>query len=350
VYHEFVQRMESTLLGQGFRHVGGPAVYSRQDGAVRYAFALWDADAMGVETLAVREEEVVRALEALHEQDGTRSVILFNAACTARGAEWASRLDTQEAFYNQDVFTIEYLVCFGEEQLFFHPDAPAGMLGADRWLSDALHSRHVPPPVKRSVENAPVVKTEWLVYLLLVMNAVVLTLMEMQGGSTNHDVLLRFGALERDLIVADGEWWRLVTAMFMHIGVSHFMYNGLSLYIFGTRLERHFGRAKFMLVYIVTGLVGNVAQIMFSDGLAAGASGAIYGLMGAALALTQRTRKSVDGLNFYIMLIFIAVGIAQGLMTPGIGNAAHIGGMLAGYVMGLVLSGSAATQKTETQA
>jgi len=354
VYHEFAQRMESTLLTQGFQQVRGgaafPAVYSRQEGAVRYAFALWDADELGVETLTAQEAAVVQTLQALHEEDGARSVILFNAVCAAHGAAWASRLDKQEAFYNQPVYTIEYLVCFEEEQLRFHPDAPASMLHADVWLSDALHNKGSLPASRVTAENKPAVKQEWLVYLILVLNALVLTLMEMQGGSTNMDVLLRFGALERDLIVTNGEYWRIGMAMFMHIGVTHFLYNGLSLYVFGTRLERHFGRGKFILIYLVTGVAGNLVQLIISDAVCAGASGAIYGLMGAALALTQRTRKSVDGLSFYIMLIFVVVGIAQGLVTPGIGNGAHIGGMIAGYLMGFVMSGaSIERQQTERQ-
>ena len=355
MYLDFVERMENTLLGQGFHHITGGepalAMFARQNGAVRYVFALWDADMLGAEALAAREAEVKSALEAAREENGARSVILFNAVCAANGAEWAARLDTQEPFYGQPMFTVEYLVCFGEEQLRFHPDAPASMQNADVWLSGALHGGNgAPVPVRVSMARTPAVKQEWLVYVILVLNAIVLTVMEMQGGSTELAVLRWFGALERDLIVTAGEWWRLVTAMFIHIGVSHFLYNSLSLYIFGMRLERHFGRARFMMIYILTGIIGNIGQVIFSDATAAGASGAIYGLMGAALALTQRTRKSVDGLNFMIMIIFIAVGIAQGLATPGIGNAAHICGMLSGYVFGLILSGDTGKREIEAQA
>ena len=179
-------------------------------------------------------------------------------------------------------------------------------------------------------------KTEWLVYAILAINFIVFGLIELSPGGPAEYVyaLVRFGALSRDLIVM-GEYHRLFTAMFVHIGWAHLLYNSMSLYIFGSRCEPHFGRLRFLLIYVVTGLCGNLVSLSMRPGVVAGASGAIFGLLGALLGAAMRSRSLVGGLNAKSYLLFAVVSLGLGLFTPNVANEAHLAGLVAGVLLGV---------------
>ena len=374
MFADFALRMTQTLTERGFacgqnvrdvlQTAEGTAsafsalpmlTYTRQDGAILYVVALFNAPALGAADFFAREAQLAQSLADFGARVNCRSIVLFSAAVHNAPTVWLdARLGNAEPYDGQPVYTLRYNLDFAAGQLRFHPDAPASMLGMDVLLSNALHGQtpsqsEIAAKQSAAKALAPKLNNEWLVYLLLVINALVLVVMELQGGSENMENLLRFGALENTKVFAENEWWRLLTAFFIHIGLPHFLHNGLSLFIFGSRIERFLGRARFLLIYFAAGFAGNLAQLLFSDVVCAGASGAIYGLMGAALAVTQATKKTLDGLSFYIMALFIVIGIVQGLMTPGIGNAAHIGGMIAGYLLTLLLVHSDKNRAAATQ-
>lgn len=176
-----------------------------------------------------------------------------------------------------------------------------------------------------------------LTYTIMAVNVVVFLLMEFNGGSKNIYTLLDFGAVQRDFVVKGGQYYRMFTAMFLHIGIEHLAFNSLSLYIFGVRAERYFGKTKFLILYVLSGIAGSALTVLTSSAICAGASGAIFGLIGAILALTQISKGLVDGLNFQSLVALVAVNIIFGILTPNIGNAAHIGGLIAGYALGFLM-------------
>ena len=181
----------------------------------------------------------------------------------------------------------------------------------------------------------PVHRIPFLTFLIIAINVVVLVMMYVAGYPADMGVPLRFGAILPAYILDDGEWWRLFTAMFVHFGAGHFFANVLGLVIFGTRIERYFGRTAFTIVYVVSGLLGSLFSLYFTRGYAAGASGAIYGLIGAIFIYTRMTGRAVELMNWYSLVVFIGVGIAMGFMTPGVDNFGHLGGLIGGVIVGL---------------
>jgi len=174
-------------------------------------------------------------------------------------------------------------------------------------------------------------------YVLMLINLVVLLVMELMGGSTNVDNLIRFGAIHPDRILNEGEFYRLLSATFLHIGVAHLAVNMLSLYIFGTRVERYYGRVNFLWIYTLAGLVGSLFSVFLSSSISAGASGAILGLVGASAVLTKVKDRVMDGLNYNTMSLIVVVNIGFGLSTPGVDNWGHIGGLIGGAVVGYAI-------------
>jgi membrane associated rhomboid family serine protease len=179
------------------------------------------------------------------------------------------------------------------------------------------------------------------VIVLLGINVLVFLVEMALGGSTNLSVLARMGAMVPGL-VAQGEYWRLVTAMFLHIGIPHLLLNSLGLYIFGNLIEQVLGTVRFLAIYLVSGFVASVTSFAFGSpvALAAGASGAIFGLLGAWLAYNLRRRSlSLARANIQGALVLIAINVVFGLSVPGIDNLAHIGGLAAGVVAGFLAEG-----------
>lgn len=154
------------------------------------------------------------------------------------------------------------------------------------------------------------------------------------------------GLLERGamvpILVAGGEWWRLLTAMFLHVGVLHLALNSFGLYLFGSLVEQALGTGRMLTLYFVTGFCASVVSFAFGPvGVAAvGASGAVFGMLGAWLAYNLRRRSlSMARANVQWALMLIGINLVFGLSVPGIDNLAHVGGLAAGVVGGLGIEG-----------
>ena len=166
---------------------------------------------------------------------------------------------------------------------------------------------------------------------------ILITLLMFLNNYTSYPVLtaIRFGAIVPSLIIDHGEYYRLLTAMFVHFGIAHLSFNIAGILIFGTRIEKYFGRFIFITVYFISGLSASVASLLFTRGVSAGASGAVYGLLGAAFIFTKYTKKPMDVINHQIIVIYIIMGLGMGFIVPNIDHFGHIGGLAAGLIIGI---------------
>ena len=180
---------------------------------------------------------------------------------------------------------------------------------------------------------------------LVVANALIfalLALLCMNPMQIPSDLLIRMGGNFAPLVQKD-EPWRLFTALFLHGGLLHVGLNMWALHQAGQVVERLYGRAGFAVLYVVAGLLGNLASLWWKPGpVSVGASGAIFGVYGALLSYLMLQRGSVPNEIFREMragtLGFIGYSLFAGFSIPGIDNAAHLGGLLGGLVMGAALA------------
>lgn len=149
--------------------------------------------------------------------------------------------------------------------------------------------------------------------------------------------LLNWGANFRPMTL-EGQWWRLFTACFVHIGILHLLFNMYALFYIGLLLEPYLGKARFLAAYLMSGIAASMASLWWHDlTISAGASGAIFGMYGVFLALltTNLLDKSVKKALMTSILVFVGYNILNGLKpNSGIDNAAHIGGLISGLVIG----------------
>lgn len=177
-------------------------------------------------------------------------------------------------------------------------------------------------------------------YVLIGVNVLVFILMTLAGGSKNVQVLLDFGASYGPFF-RTGEYWRLVMPMFLHIGLAHLATNMCGLLLFGYFLEPLYGYGRFSLLYVLSGMAGALLSMEASSHIAAGASGAIFGIAGAMLITgllhpeaVPRRWKNVFGIG---ILLVIVINLGFGHFSKHIDNLAHLGGLAAGIVFALII-------------
>ncbi|SDH49570.1 rhomboid protease GluP [Alteribacillus persepolensis] len=173
-------------------------------------------------------------------------------------------------------------------------------------------------------------------YILLTAILLMFFLIEQAGSSTDILTLIEFGAKYNPAIL-EGEWWRLFSAMFLHIGFFHLFMNSLALFYLGTAVERIYGTFRFIFIYFTAGLFGSLASFAFNEQISAGASGAIFGCFGALLYFGFIHRKLFFRSMGMNVILILAVNLAFGFMVPAVDNGAHIGGLIGGFLASGVL-------------
>lgn len=202
------------------------------------------------------------------------------------------------------------------------PEAPL------RITPDMLLSRRV--DFERRMSRVPPVTLATLALLTVIFVAEV-----RMGALETRDSIIAMGALARERVAA-GEYWRLLTAPWLHGGTEHLVGNGIALYILGMVCEAAFGPVQFVVLYVLSGLAGSIVSVLVSAGPSVGASGAIFGLQGAAIVLLRRERERLlvrDRRVGFVLLIWAIYTIAGGLTDPFLDNGAHIGGALGGALI-----------------
>lgn len=181
---------------------------------------------------------------------------------------------------------------------------------------------------------------------LLAVNVGVFVLMLLAGAGfwhTPNGVQLAWGA-NFGPATQDGQWWRLFTALFIHFGVVHLVLNMWALWDVGRLVEQLYGRWRFVVLYTLSGLLGNLVSLVLhgNQAVSGGASGAIFSLYGALLVFLWRERRNVEPGEFRWLFggaaVFSSLMLGVGFFVQGIDNAAHGGGLVAGALLGLVLA------------
>lgn len=211
----------------------------------------------------------------------------------------------------------------------------------------AQQRRHMPKPPQTIGQQLTGVfrillpsREYFITPLLIYANALVFLLMVLAGVDPVHPApadLVAWGANLRPAVLA-GQWWRLLTCCFLHIGIVHLVMNMYALLYIGLLLEPRLGRWRFLIAYLVSGIAGSIASAWWHQaGISAGASGAIFGMYGVFLALltTGIIEKAARRVLLISMLVFVGYNLLN--RQAGVDHAAHLGGLVAGMLMGYML-------------
>lgn len=177
---------------------------------------------------------------------------------------------------------------------------------------------------------------------LIVINVSVFLGITLLGEAENTIFMMEHGAMYAPYIINGHEYYRLITSMFLHFGIDHLVNNMIMLGALGWNLEMELGHIRFLLVYFGSGIGAGIFSLVANSlknslVVSAGASGAVFGLMGALVFVVIWNKGRLKRLNIKGMLIMVALSLYLGFTDVGVDNIAHIGGLLTGFLLGVIL-------------
>ena len=185
------------------------------------------------------------------------------------------------------------------------------------------------------------VKRSFVVWGLLAVNLLLFFILEAVGNTESGRFMYRYGAMLTSAIAEDHEYWRLFTAMFLHFGPEHVFNNMLVLFAVGTILETGIGHGRFAALYLISGLLANLTSYLANvqagrEVLSAGASGAIFGLMGAMIFAGLFARDILGSLTLPQIIVMLVLSLYHGV-NEAVDDTAHLSGLLYGFLLAVLL-------------
>lgn len=178
--------------------------------------------------------------------------------------------------------------------------------------------------------------------IIVTVNVVIFFILSFLGMTESPEFMLEHGAMYVPYVLDGGEYYRIVTCIFLHFSFEHLMNNMILLFFIGRSLEAEIGKVKFLVIYFVGGIGGNLLS-MWQDmhmeyyAVSAGASGAVFGLIGAMLYIAIRNRGQVGNLSGRGLIFMAVLSLYYGFTSSGVDNYAHIGGLLSGMLIAVLL-------------
>lgn len=182
----------------------------------------------------------------------------------------------------------------------------------------------------------------YITMAVIAVNIIVFAVMSIFGNTLDAQYMAEHGAMYPPYVAENGQYWRLFTSMFMHFGLMHILNNMVMLGAVGRIVEIAMGHVRFLIVYIATGICGSVLSyvVMLHNNdyaVSAGASGAIFGMVGALVWIVIVNRGFYEGISRQQVIFMVILMIYYGVSTSGVDNWDHLGGLAGGFIISIVL-------------
>ncbi|MDD4843589.1 MAG: rhomboid family intramembrane serine protease [Anaerotignum sp.] len=323
----FIEKFHEQLLAHSFLEVKDPngvkmpGIYIRMENPVLYILGVFNKETQQKTTnvLTAYTKQMAKVLEEMR----CNHLVTLGILLSDEETEKFSVPYTDERIHG-----VNWRYSPSENKVFAGAGEPNRLFGIERLLFLAAKGEAVEAPLKPALKSGKpwVCITIFLLCLIL--------LIETTLSGRGEAIIQAFGISRGGIL--KGEYYRFLTSMFLHSGPMHLVSNGIFLYYFGVKAEYLFGRWRFLALYLISGLCSGICSILFHDVLAIGASGAIYGVLGAMLVLTKQNGPRYTQMNYATMLLLAFTSIGFGFLDMGVDNFAHIGGFLGGILVFLI--------------
>lgn len=334
---DFFNRLNEGLIQNGFiaghtnSYIHPLSSFTKEEGATWHVVIIGNLDVIPFEGFIQANEQYTRLYSRLRGDRRPGTIFITNILITYDEKRQIRHfIENLPPFAPESINNIYWNLNLATGDIILNKNHPTEILNLRKIIDRAYKNDGETTVI--SLSN-PI-----FTYLIMIFNVIMFMLVLSAGGITLPN-LVRFGAMVPSLIMA-GEYYRLLSAMFLHANIMHLGFNMLSLYIFGTRVERYYGKEAFALIYILSGITGGLFSLFFSPGagvVTVGASGAIFGLIGAATIMAHFLKRDLGGLTFHTMLAFIALNFGISLTMDNVDNFGHLGGLVGGIILGMII-------------
>lgn len=213
------------------------------------------------------------------------------------------------------------------KQLLINENQPSKLVNIEDCVMDTINNRKV---IKKSRKSKVVQSIPYVTYFLIML----LISIHISVYKELEDIIFTFGLAPN--MMESGQYYRLLTSMFLHVDIQHLISNCLSLYIFGSKVERYMGTHFLIITYVFSGLCGALLSMLFTQSFSVGASGAIFGIEGALLYFAIKEKTYIDGLDVQSIFTIVFMGLIFGFAAANVDNAGHIGGFVFGIIASII--------------
>lgn len=327
------QKLEALLREKGYRRIAVNAadmqVYScAQEEFCRIIVYYPKA----VKLTRLSHDNIMRQVREFFYNSGYMRLEILSLAETENPADTRAAFEEYENVWFLDTASGRVVLYEGQEDFD----------GLRRYVEDLLYAQINYPNMQKDSEGKRHITISPCNTALVLINILVFVLCEIFGSTQDIAFLLEHGALSFPEVFSGHEFYRLFTYMFLHGGIEHLLNNMLILWFLGDNLEKQMGHVKYLILYFLSGILAGLVSMVYNSNIdryvvCVGASGAIFGVVGALAFIVLVNRGRVENLTTRQMLLFIALSLYGGFTSQGVDNAAHIGGLLAGILLGLGL-------------
>ena len=275
-------------------------------------------------------------------QDAANRILFTVATRYQKKAELLNLVATESGMFEEGamhlVETLQnvWLVAKDTGRIYIFENQPNQFDDLYEYLEEGIRNESLRKKMILTPVNIGIVILNVICFLLVIV---------LNGGYfavLDSDTMLRMGALSYDTFMS-GQWYQVITSMFLHFGIAHLFNNMILLTYVGCQLERLVGKLPYLLLYIGSGVVGNIASLWYYHSIgeyavSAGASGAIFGVIGALFIILTMNRTNSAETTPRRLFFLAFITIYYGMTTIGVDNAAHIGGLISGIIGGFLLS------------
>ncbi len=362
MFYKFSKSMFDSLILSGFRILAGDATKNvfndkteligleKQHGANLYIVLIHNSLEYDMNRLISQLIKINNYLTVLPYAKRYKQIIMVNILPTMAGYSDFTIDNLLQAPANipdSQIYNIFWQVDLDNSKITVGKNQPSKVLGVEKLVNKALKDFNTDKPViptGRSisdtysdtivnyfVSNNIKIKPTYATSFLILIMAMMVIFTEFIEPSA----VLGFG-VSRTAVVEDGQFYRLFTSIFTHANALHFVNNALGLFIFGSRIERAFGKTNMILTFLVSALIGNILTVEFMPyALSVGASGGVFGLMGFALCITFLSHNILLDLDFNTIAIMSAFMLLTSFAIPNVNYLAHVAGFIVGFVIAL---------------
>lgn len=338
-----IDLIESKFFGAGFRKIGvnasKMALWFRVVNGICYVVNLVDyQDPAQSDVTTETLESVADSVHRFLQSKGYYDIQVLTLISTYSEYVAEDLAGTKVPYWVLDTYHTLFIQPAGQ------PDSFGGFEGVMRAVIDTLNADTVPQEnitqsyVPQQHRKKKQIRILTMNNLLILINVLVFAWLEMNGSTGNTLYMLLHGAFYWPLVKESGEWYRFFTCIFIHFGFMHLAGNMITLFYLGDNLERAVGVVKYVIIYIVTGLASSVVSCLYyimigKDVVSGGASGAVFGVIGALVYIVTVNKGKLEDLNSVSLTLFTIYLLYSGFTSTGVNNAAHIGGFFSGLLI-----------------